>query len=217
MIKNLEKIGGLAALGHSLALVFGMVLSFTLMFPLLNAAPDQALKFLAGNQAIVYLWKLIVEWGAVIPFVIMLLALYVRLKPGAPALTFAAVVFGFLGAGLTIGVSNLMLHHFGVVANLFGSDPAQKMAAWTALVRSLWVLLLSMVAMQTGGLTRAVSYLGVFLGIAEQRDCNRAASSYVLTASQHLTWVIPLEIKDNWKWTTLKVSPADAPDIKSLG
>jgi hypothetical protein len=216
MIINLQKMGGLAALGHSLALVFGMVLSFTLMFPLLNAAPDQALKFLAGNQAIVYLWKLIVEWGTAIQFVIMLLALYVRLKAGAPALTFEAVVFGFLWAGLTIGASNLMLHHFGVVANLFVSDPAQKMAAWMALVRSLWVLL-SLAAMQTGGLTRAVSYLGVFLGIAEQRDCNRAASSYVLTASQHLTWVIPLEIKDNWKWTTLKVSPADAPDIKSLG
>jgi hypothetical protein len=216
MIINLQKMGGLAALGHSLALVFGMVLSFTLMFPLLNAAPDQALKFLAGNQAIVYLWKLIVEWGTAIQFVIMLLALYVRLKAGAPALTFEAVVFGFLWAGLTIGASNLMLHHFGVVANLFVSDPAQKMAAWTALVRSLWVLL-SLAAMQTGGLTRAVSYLGVFLGIAEQRDCNRAASSSVLTASQHLTWVIPLEIKDNWKWTTLKVSPADAPDIKSLG
>jgi hypothetical protein len=166
MIKNLKKIGGLAALGHSLALVIGMVLSFTLMYPLLNASPDQALKFLAGNQALVYLWKLIVEWGAVIPFVIMLLALYVRLKAGAPALTFAAVVFGFLWAGLTIGASNLMLHHFGVVANLFVSDPAQKMAAWTALVRSLWVLLLSLAAMQTGGLTRAVSYLGVFLGIA---------------------------------------------------
>ena len=60
---------------------------------------------------------------------------------------------------------SLTLHNFGVVANLYGSVPAQA-AAWTALMRSLWVLLLSLAAVRTGGLTRATGYLGVFLGIA---------------------------------------------------
>ena len=41
-----------------------------------------------------------------------------------------------------------------------------KRQQWTALVRSLWVLLLSLAAVRTGGLTRALGYLGVFLGIA---------------------------------------------------
>jgi hypothetical protein len=144
-MKTLQKFGGIAALGHAAALVVGMVLSFTLMFPLLDAAPDQALKFLADNQTLVYLWNLIVNWGAAITLAIMLLALYERLKPGSPALMQAAALFGFLWAGLTIGTGNLMLHNFGVVANLYGNDPAQA-AAWTALVRSLWVLLLSLVA-----------------------------------------------------------------------
>ena len=162
---TLLRFGGIAALGHAATLVVGMVLSFTLMFPLLDAAPDQALRFLADNQTLVYLWNLIVDWGAAITLVIMLLALYERLKSGSPALMRAAVVFGFLWAGLTIGTGNLMLHNFGVVANLYGSDPAQA-AAWTALVRSLWVLLLSLAAVRTGELTRALGYLGVFLGIA---------------------------------------------------
>ncbi len=164
-MKNLQKMGGIAALGHAAALVVGMVLSFTLMFPLLDAAPDQVLKFLADNQTLVYLWNLIVNWGSTITLVIMLLALYERLKAGSPALMQAATVFGFIWAGLIIGTGNLMLHNFGVVANLHGNDPAQA-AAWTALVRSLWVLLLSLAALRTGGLTRAPSYLGVFLGIA---------------------------------------------------
>lgn len=60
-MKNVQKIGGVAALGHTAALVVGMVLGFTLMFPLLDAAPDQASKFLAGNQALAYLWNLIVN------------------------------------------------------------------------------------------------------------------------------------------------------------
>lgn len=164
-MKNLQKIGGIAALGHTAALVVGVVLSFTWMFPLLDAAPDQAQKFLAGHQFLVYLWNWIVDWGAAITLVVMLLALYERLKPGAPALMQAAVVFGLLWAGLTIGTSSLTLHNFGVVANLHGTQAAQA-AAWTALVRSLWVLLLSLAAVRTGGLTRATGYLGVFLGIA---------------------------------------------------
>lgn len=165
MIKNLQKIGGIAALGHAAALVVGMVLSFTWMFPLLDAAPDQAQKFLADNQVLVHLWNLIVDWGSAITLVIMLPALYERLKAGAPALMQIATVFGFIWAGLIIGASNLMLHNFGIVANLYGNDPAQT-AAWTALVRSLWVLLLSLAAVRTGGLTRALGYLGMLLGIA---------------------------------------------------
>lgn len=165
MIKNLQKMGGIAALGHTAALVVGMVLSFTLMFPLLDAAPDRVLEFLSDNQTLVYLWNLIVNWGSAITLVIMLLALYERLKAGSPALMQTATAFGFIWAGLIIGTGNLMLHKFGVVANLYGNDPAQ-VAAWTALVRSLWVLLLSLAALRTGGLTRAPSYLGVFLGIA---------------------------------------------------
>ncbi len=165
MIKNLQKMGGIAALGHAAALVVGMVLSFTLMFPLLDAAPDQALKFLSSNQTLVYLWNLIVDWGSVITFVIMLLGLYERLKPGSLAFMRAASFFGLLWAVLTIRNGSLMLHHFGVVANLYGSVPAQ-VAAWTVLARSLWVLLFSLAAVHTGGPFRSLGYLGVFLGIA---------------------------------------------------
>jgi hypothetical protein len=178
-MNNLQKWGGIAALGHAAALVVGMVLGFTLMFPLLDAAPDQYLRFLADNQTLMYLWNLIVYWGTAITLVIMVLALYERLKAGSPALMQTASVFGFIWAGLIIGSGNLMLHNVGVVANLYGKDPAQAATALTALeavengivsgnelVGSLWVLLLSLAALRTGGLTRAPSYLGVFLGIA---------------------------------------------------
>jgi hypothetical protein len=158
------KQGGIAALGHAAVLVVGMVLSFTLMFPLLDAAPDQALKFLADNQTLAYLWNLIVNWGAAITLAIMLLALYERLKANSSVCMQMATAFGLIWAGLTIGTGTLMLRNFGVVANLYGNLPAQ-VAAWIALARSLWVLLLSLAALQTGELTRASSYLGVFLGI----------------------------------------------------
>jgi hypothetical protein len=178
-MNNLQKWGGIAALGHAAAYMVAMVLGLILMFPLLNAAPDQYLKFLAGNQALVYLWNLIGYWGAAITLVIMVLALYERLKGRSPALMQTASVFGLIWAGLIIASGNLMLHNLGVVAALYGNDPAQAATTWTALeavetgiasgnelVGSLWVLLLSLAALRTGGLTRALNTLGLVLGVA---------------------------------------------------
>jgi hypothetical protein len=178
-MNHLQKAGGIAALLHAAAYVVGMVLGFALIFPLLDAAPDRYLKFLADNQGLVYMWNLISYWGSAITLVVMVLALYERLKGGSPALMQTATVFGLIWAGLIIASGNLMLHNLGVVANLYGTDPAQAVTAWTALesvengivsgnelVGSLWVLLLSVAALRTGGLTRALNYLGVVLGIA---------------------------------------------------
>ena len=131
-MNNLQKWGGIAALGHAAAYLVAMVLGLVLMFPLLNAAPEQYLKFLAANQALVYLWNLIGYWGAAITLVIMVLALYERLKGRSPALMQTACVFGLIWAGLIIASGNLMLHNLGVVATLFGNDPAQAATTWKA-------------------------------------------------------------------------------------
>lgn len=163
-MKTLQTIGGIAALGHTAALMVGMVLSFTVMLPLLEATPDQALTFLAGHPILVNVWTVIVDWGSASTLVILVLALHQRLSAGAPALSWAATAFGLLWAGLIISYSGLMLHHFGVVPGLSGSSPAQA-AAWTALARSAWVLLTGLSAWRSGRLTRPSSYLGVLLGI----------------------------------------------------
>jgi hypothetical protein len=178
-LSNLQKWGGIAALGHAAAYMVGLILGLILIFPLLNAAPEQYLKFLAENQALVYLWNLITYWGSAITLVVMVLALYERLKGRSPALMQTATVFGLIWAGLIIASGNLMLRNIGVVATLYGNDPAQAATAWTALeavengiesgnalVGTLWVLLLSVAALRTGGLTRALNYLGLVLGIA---------------------------------------------------
>ena len=178
-MNNLQKWGGIAALGHAAVYLVALALGVTLMFPILDAAPEQYLKFLADNQALVYLWNLISYWGSAVTLVVMALALYERLKGRSPALMQTATVFGLIWAGLIIASGNLMLHNLGVVAALFGNDPAQAAATWTALeavetgitsgnelVGSLWVLLLSAAALRTAGLPRPLSYLGLVLGVA---------------------------------------------------
>ncbi len=178
-MNSLQKWGGLAALGHAAAYIVGLVLGITLIFPLLSADSDQYLKFVADNQALLYLWNLISYWGSAITLVIMVLVLYERLKVGSSNLIQVATVFGLIWAGLIIASANLMLRDLGIVAALYGQNPAQATTAWTALeavengivsgnelVGSLWVLLLSVAALKSGGLTKGLNYLGVMLGVA---------------------------------------------------
>jgi hypothetical protein len=178
-MKNLQKIGGIAALIHAAAYVVGIVLGVTLIFPLLDSDPGQYMAFVANNQAIVYLWNLISYWVSAAALVVLALALYERLKAGSPALVQTATVFGLIWAALIIGSANLMLSDVGVIADLYGKGPAQAETVWLALgavetgivsgneiVGSLWVLLLSLAALRTEGLARALNYLGVALGVA---------------------------------------------------
>ena len=178
-MNNLQKPGGVAALIHAAAYVVGIVVGVTLIFPILDADPDQYLAFVVDNQSLLYIWNLVTYWGSAITLVIMALALYERLKAGSPGWVQTATVFGLIWAALIIGSGNLMLSDIGLVANLYGKDSAQAETVWAALeavenglvsknelVGSLWVLLVSLAALRTGELTRALNYLGVTLGIA---------------------------------------------------
>lgn len=163
-MKNFQRLGGLAALCHTTALILGMLLSFTVMYPLLEATPGQAQAFLSEHHTLARVWAWIVDGGTAFTLLILVLALYRRLNTGAEVLTLVASALGLLWAGLIVVNSDLMLLHFGVVPSLDGSDPA-RVAAWTALARGLWVLTTSRAALRTGGLTRTSSYLGLLLGI----------------------------------------------------
>lgn len=177
-MNNLQKWGGFAALIHAVAYVVGIVLFVTLLSPLMNSEPGQYMAFVVDNQAFMYMWILICYWVAAAAVVVMALALYEQLKAGSTALVQTATVFGLIWAGLIIGSGNLMLNDFGVVADLYSKAPAQAETIWLALeavengivsgnelVGSLWVLLLSLAALRTGGLARALNYLGLALGM----------------------------------------------------
>ncbi len=178
-MKDFQRVGGIAALIHAGALLVAIGLGVTLMFPILDAAPGQYLAFVGDNQSLVYLWNLIANWGTAIPLVIMALALYERLKAGSPALAQTATVFGLIWAALIIGGGNVMLRDVGIIADLYSKDRAQAETVWLALeavetgivsgnelVGSLWMLLLGITALRTGGLTKALSYLGMALSVA---------------------------------------------------
>lgn len=178
-MNNLQKAGGIGALVHAAAYVVSMAIGIVLMFPLLDAEPAAYLAFLTENQTLVYLWNLIAYWVSAIALVLIVLALYERLKPGSPALMQTASVFGFIWAGLIIASGNLMLSNIGAVTGLAAQDPTQAVTIWTALravengitsgnelVGSIWLLLTSVAILRTGALGKGLGYLGIVLSAA---------------------------------------------------
>jgi hypothetical protein len=72
-----------------------------------------------------------------------------------------------------------MLHDTGVISSVYAKDPTQAATLWSALesvengivsgnelVGSLWVLLLSVAAMRSGGLSKGLNYFGAAISLA---------------------------------------------------
>ncbi len=176
---DLQRIGSAAAVIHGAAYLVSILFFIVLLSPVLDADTDEYLAFVADNQVLMRVSILIAYWLTGGTVVVLALALHERLKSGAPAVMQVATAFALIWAGLCIGSANLMINDFGIVAKLYGDDPAQAATVWSALeavengivssneiIGSLWVLLLSLVALRTGALTKGLNLLGIVLGVA---------------------------------------------------
>ena len=101
-MKNLQKMGGIAALIDAATYLVSMGLLFTLLAPMANTDLDfgQFMAFFIDNQTIVFIWHLIMYMVNGVFLVILALALYERLKAGSPAMAQTATVFGLIWAVL---------------------------------------------------------------------------------------------------------------------
>lgn len=177
-MNTFQKAGGAAALAHAFAYLVGIVMAVTLIFPILDAGTGQYIEFVAENQFLMHIWILIIYWVTAITVVIMALALYNRLGARSPALMQTSTVFGLIWATLIIASGNLMLNDFHVITNLYLEDPVMASTTWTVLeavengitsgnelVGSIWVILLSIAALRSGGLPRSLGFAGIALSV----------------------------------------------------
>lgn len=178
-MSNLQKLGGWAGLIHALSYVLAMVLMVTLLMPARDAGLDSYVAFVAGNRAAVDVLNFVGYWVAAATLVLMVLALYERLKTAAPSGAQVGAAFGLIWAALIIGSGNLMLRDSGVIAELYAQNPAQAASAWVILeavengitsgneiVGSLWVLLVCWMGWRTRLLGRALSGFGLAISLA---------------------------------------------------
>jgi hypothetical protein len=178
-VKYSQKMGGIAALYEAAAYVLGLVFFlFAVDYPG-AVQPAQKLALLVNNQLSMQIVTLLiyVAFGAFL--VVLALALHSRLQAGSPAIMQTATAFGLIWAGLLIGSGMVFNTGAGAVVALHSSDPSQAAAIWSAIdavhaglggeveiVGGLWILLASWAALRTGGLPRALNYLGVVAGVA---------------------------------------------------
>ena len=178
-MNDFRKVGGVSALINAAAYVVGIGLALTLLAPILDSNPEQYVAFLVDNQALMVVWHLIIYLIAGVFMVPLALAVHERLKVGSPALMQTATAFGLIWAGTVISSGMLLVNDPSVVADLYAKDPAQATTVWLALSAvehglggaielpgGLWVLLVSWAALRSGGLPRALNYLGVVIGVA---------------------------------------------------
>ncbi|MFO7537525.1 MAG: hypothetical protein R6X32_05640 [Chloroflexota bacterium] len=182
-MNNLQKLGGVAALITAATFIAGFGLLFTLLVPAgyfaAEVDPLQNVAFLADNQAIMYIWYLIIYVIFGLFLVVLSLALHERLQAGSPALAQIATAFGLIWAGLVIASGMVANIGTGVVVDLYGHDPAQAASVWLAvnavvvglgggneIVGGVWLLLVSGAAWQARMLGNALNYLGMIVGTA---------------------------------------------------
>lgn len=175
-----QKVGGLAAL--YLALAYVVAMPYFLIFVKYPSVVDPVEKvaLLVGNHdsmRVMYLISYII-FGIVLG--VLALAIYARLRDGAPILTQAATAVGLLWAFVLVASGMIFNAGVAAVVELHGASPAQAVSAWQAiepvaqglggsggeLLGGLWVLLVSVAALRTGRLPKALNWLGVAIGTA---------------------------------------------------
>lgn len=176
-MKNLQKAGGVAALYMAAAYVAGMVFFLLVLNYTAVVEPAQKLASLVNNQAGMYVMTLVdyVIFGVFL--VVLALALHERLKKGAPAIMQIATALGLIWAGMLIASGMVFNVGMTTVVELYGEDPLQAASIWLAVdsvaqglsgngevLGGLWTLLVSWVALRTGGLPKGLNYLGLLVG-----------------------------------------------------
>ena len=179
-MRNLQKIGGIAALYSAAALLFAMV-GYILIVGTLDAVdPVEKVAQLVDNQSFLYILNLIayVIWGIVL--VPLALALYERLKAGSPAIMQIATVIGIIWACIVVASGQVSNVGMAMVVDLYSTDPNQAATVWMSIeavadglgsasgeiLGGTWVLLVSWAALRGSGLSRALNYFGALVGAA---------------------------------------------------
>lgn len=180
---DLQKIGGVAALIIAVTWVVGFAVFLGVLVPAgyfdegVNAV--EKARILVDNRVVTSISYLTAFVVFGIFLIVLSLALYQRLNPGAPAMAQVATAFGLIWAGLVIASGMVANVGIATVANLFLIDPGQAGSLWLAIesvqlglgggneiVGGVWVLLIGWAALRAREFPRVLNYLGMIIGVS---------------------------------------------------
>lgn len=177
-MKTLQKFGGFAALYLAIAYLIGIVLFLVVLdYPSITD-PAQKVTLLIEKQMVIFSTNLFLYVFFGVFLIVLMLALYDRLKSGAPAIMQVATAIGIIWAGSLIASGMVSNAGISPVVALYAKDPAQAALTWQVIesvasglgngngeiLGGLLTLLVSLAALRTGGLPKGLNILGLLVG-----------------------------------------------------
>ena len=177
-MKTLQKYGGFSALYMAVAHLIGIVLFLVVLDYLSITDPAQKVALNVDKQMVIFSTNLLMYVFFGVFLIVLSLALYERLKSGAPALMQVASAIGVIWAGSLIASGMVANAGLTTVVAQYAKDPAQAALTWQGIeaitnglgnangeiLGGLWTLLVSLAALRSGGLAKGLNILGLLVG-----------------------------------------------------
>ena len=177
-MKTLQKSGGFAALYMAIAHLIGIVIFLVVLDYLSITDPAQKVALNVDKQTVIFSTNLLMYVFFGVLLIALSLALYDRLKSGAPALMQVATAIGIIWAGSLIASGMVANAGLTTVVARYAKDPAQAALTWQGIeavtsglgnangeiLGGIWTLLVSLAALRAGGLPKGLNILGLLVG-----------------------------------------------------
>ena len=177
-MKTLQKFGGFAAFYLAAAYLIGIILFIVVLDYLSITDPAQKVALNVDKQMVIFSTNLLMYVFFGLFLIILSLALYDRLKVGAPAIMQVATAIGIIWAGSLIASGMVANAGLDAIVPLYAKDPAQAGLTWQGIeavshglgfgngdiLGGLLTLLVSLAALRAGGLPKGLNILGLLAG-----------------------------------------------------
>jgi hypothetical protein len=177
-MKNLQKFGGFAAFYLAAAYLIGIVIFVVILNSFSITDPVQKVALNVDKQMVIFSTNLLMFVFFGFFLIVLSLALYDRLKSGAPAIMQVATAIGIIWAGSLIASGMVANAGLATVVALYAKDPTQAALTWQgieAVANGLGnangeilggplTLLVSFAALRAGGLPKGLNILGLLVG-----------------------------------------------------
>jgi len=177
-MKTLQKSGGFSALYMAVSHLIGIVIFIVVLDYLNITDPAQKLALNVEKQSVIFSTNLLMYVFFGFALIVLSLALYERLKSGAPALMQVATAIGIIWAGSLIASGMAANAGLATIIALYAKDPTQASLTFQAIesitnglgnangeiLGGIWTLLVSLAALRTGGLPKVLNILGLSVG-----------------------------------------------------
>lgn len=178
-MKNLQKMGGVAAIALTLIYLIGMVVNFTFLDTSSLRDPVELVSFLAGWEGVLYASTTLLYVVFAVVLAVLTLALYNKFtgkeKIGAQLIGIFGVIWSCLlfGSGMVYNVG------VGMAIDLLQTEPESAAHLYRAvnamhiglgggneIPGALWTLAISVTAMRLGYFGKVANIMGIVIGVA---------------------------------------------------